>query len=252
MVQSFRCRPAQAVRRAKSLASRRSGLSEINDEGKFDIWMLEFERQSLTRFTSDGASAIPCGPRMVRTLGWPGAGRTACSGWMPAGAVCVSWFDRQKAAGSVPGRRTCAGLSLWRRIRLRGVISGWSISDSAAACPGPDHSSRYGGRLSPDGRWLAYFSDENRPNHFELYVTAFAPGAPRHRVSSPGAREAVWAKNDSGELFYRDGRQMLSVRVPRDGDSSPGRATVLFEGEYFSTGGAASSTTTCPRTVNDF
>jgi hypothetical protein len=94
----------------------------------------------------------------------------------------------------------------------------------------------YGGRLSPDGRWLAYFSDETTPNQFQLYVTTLAPGGRRQPVGTVGAREAVWAK-DGSELFFRQGRQMLSVRTPANGDFSSSRATVLFEGEYFSIGG---------------
>ena len=94
----------------------------------------------------------------------------------------------------------------------------------------------YGGRVSPDGRWLAYFSDENRPNQFDLYVTAFPRGAPRHRIGAVGAKEAVWAR-DGSELFYRNGRQMPSVRIPRGPDFSTARPTVLFEGEYLAFGG---------------
>jgi eukaryotic-like serine/threonine-protein kinase len=94
----------------------------------------------------------------------------------------------------------------------------------------------YGGRLSPDGRWLAYFSDDKTPNVFELYVTAFATRGRRYLVGAAGAREAVWAK-DGRELFYRHGRQMLSVPIPANGDLSSIRATVLFEKDYFSIGG---------------
>jgi Tol biopolymer transport system component len=33
------------------------------------------------------------------------------------------------------------------------------------------------GRFSPDGRWLAYCSDENRPGDFEIFVSSFRPRA---------------------------------------------------------------------------
>ena len=86
----------------------------------------------------------------------------------------------------------------------------------------------HGGRLSPDGRWLAYFS--NATDRPELYVTPFA-GGPRWAISSGGAAEAVWAK-DGRELFFRHSYQLFSVKV-RPGttfDWDPPR--LLFEGSY--------------------
>jgi dipeptidyl aminopeptidase/acylaminoacyl peptidase len=53
--------------------------------------------------------------------------------------------------------------------------------------------------FSPDGRWLAYESDETgRP---EVYVEAFPGPGERHQVSADGGGEPLWARN--GELFYR-------------------------------------------------
>ena len=94
----------------------------------------------------------------------------------------------------------------------------------------------YGGRVSPDGRWLAYFSDAGSPNQFALYLTPFSGRGVPHRIAGSGAREAVWSRSGD-ELFYRNGRQMLSFRIPRGGDFSSSRPAVLFEGDYFSTGG---------------
>jgi hypothetical protein len=96
----------------------------------------------------------------------------------------------------------------------------------------------YGGRLSPDGRWLSYFSDES--GAFELYITAFADGAPRRQVptiaDAARPREAVWSR-DGRELFFRRGSQMLSVRIPADPNLPIKRPTVLFEGNYHAWGG---------------
>jgi hypothetical protein len=115
----------------------------------------------------------------------------------------------------------------------------WAIDLQTQAAPRPlvrTPAREYGGRLSANGRWLAYFSDENTPGRFELFVTTLAPGGARYRVAPAGAREAVWAKNGT-ELFYRNGRQIWSVRPSVTGDFSRPRAEVLFEGNYFTTGG---------------
>ena len=57
------------------------------------------------------------------------------------------------------------------------------------------------GQLSPDGRWLAYTSDES--GQFEIYVRPFPSGPGRWKVSAGGARnvEPQW-RRDGKELFF--------------------------------------------------
>ena len=84
------------------------------------------------------------------------------------------------------------------------------------------------GQLSPDGRWLAYTSDEsNKP---EVYIRAKA-GGPRKPVSVKGGVDPRWART-SGELFYIDttSRRLTSVAVSlRDTDVVLGAPRELFE-----------------------
>ena len=56
-----------------------------------------------------------------------------------------------------------------------------------------------GPRVSPDGRWLAYLSDES--GRHEVYVRAFPGTGPRVQVSMNGGGEPVWA--DESRLIYR-------------------------------------------------
>jgi serine/threonine-protein kinase len=64
------------------------------------------------------------------------------------------------------------------------------------------------GTFSPDGRWIAYQSDETgRP---EIYVEAFPGPGERHQISADGGTEPVWAQG-SGEIFYRRGDEMRVV-----------------------------------------
>src|SRR5688572_27156412 len=55
--------------------------------------------------------------------------------------------------------------------------------------------------FSPDGRWIAYESNET--GRFEVYVTAFPPSGPRVRVTRGGGRRPVWASER--ELSFDDG-----------------------------------------------
>ena len=65
--------------------------------------------------------------------------------------------------------------------------------------------------LSPDGRWLAYTSNESgRP---EVYVRPFPDvGSGRERISAEGGSSPVWARSGR-EIFYLDGAGMSVVRV---------------------------------------
>jgi serine/threonine-protein kinase len=66
------------------------------------------------------------------------------------------------------------------------------------------------GTFSPDGRWLAYESNETgRP---EVYVEAFPGPGERFQVSADGGIEPLWARG-SGEIFYRHGDEMRVVKT---------------------------------------
>ena len=86
--------------------------------------------------------------------------------------------------------------------------------------------------LSPDGRWIAYQSNES--GQFEVVVRPFPNVDGRWQISSGGGQEPVWAP-DGRELFYRDqsGDRVLSVPVETDPTCQPGNPVVLFEGQYY-------------------
>jgi Tol biopolymer transport system component len=86
-----------------------------------------------------------------------------------------------------------------------------------------------GGWLSADGRWLAYTSDST--GRLEVWVRPFpGPGA-AVRVSSNGGIEPVWARNGK-ELYYLEGRNMMSVAVEAGAAFNFKPAVRLFESTY--------------------
>jgi Tol biopolymer transport system component len=58
-------------------------------------------------------------------------------------------------------------------------------------------------QISPNGKWIAYRSDETGRN--EVYVQSFPPGSGKWQISSSGGVLPRW-RRDGGELFYMDGR----------------------------------------------
>ena len=83
--------------------------------------------------------------------------------------------------------------------------------------------------LSPDGRFLAYTSNET--GRREVYVRAFPDLTGKKQISTNGGSEPVWAKN-GGELFYRENRKLMNVAVRTQPEFSAGRPELLFEGQY--------------------
>jgi eukaryotic-like serine/threonine-protein kinase len=83
------------------------------------------------------------------------------------------------------------------------------------------------GRLSPDGRWLAYASDVT--GQYEVYVQSFHGGGGKWQVSNGGGNSPQW-RRDGRELFYYGGDgKLMSAQAPR-GESFKVDATVsLFE-----------------------
>ena len=96
--------------------------------------------------------------------------------------------------------------------------------------PGQDNHAR----LSPDGRWLAYDSDES--GQPEVYVQSFPVPGRKVRISVDGGFGPGWSRNGKELLYQKDGT-VLSVAVAASGDLDPGPPHPLFTGPEGTTGG---------------
>jgi Tol biopolymer transport system component len=91
--------------------------------------------------------------------------------------------------------------------------------------------------LSPDGRWLAYSSDESGAP--EVYVRPFPEVASaRWQVSTAGGSQPLWA-HSGRELFYRNGRNdLVAAEVRTSPAFSVGQQRALFSAaQYLILGG---------------
>jgi Tol biopolymer transport system component len=89
-----------------------------------------------------------------------------------------------------------------------------------------------GGRglaLSPDGRWLAYASDET--GQAEIWVRPYPGPGPAVRVSPDGGAEPLWAKSGR-ELYYLERTRLMAVAVSPGTEFNFKPATPLFESPY--------------------
>ncbi len=84
--------------------------------------------------------------------------------------------------------------------------------------------------VSPDGQWLAYYSDES--GEYEVYVQPFPNVIEgKMRISRDGGVSPMWGP-DSRELFYRSGEAMMRVAVETNGSFSASSPETVFEGPY--------------------
>jgi Tol biopolymer transport system component len=82
------------------------------------------------------------------------------------------------------------------------------------------------GRVSPDGQWLAYTSNES--GTWDVYVKAFPSLDQKWRVSPAGGSGPTW-RSDSAELYYIDRDQhLMAVKVRRAPTPLEGPPTRLF------------------------
>jgi len=80
-------------------------------------------------------------------------------------------------------------------------------------------------RFSPDGRWVAYESDETGLT--EVYLVPYPGPGRKVKISTDGGTSPVWARNGRA-LFYRNGDAMMGVPIQTLPSFSPGRARLLF------------------------
>jgi Tol biopolymer transport system component len=84
------------------------------------------------------------------------------------------------------------------------------------------------GSFSPDGKFLAYASDES--GRSEVYVESVSGSGARWQISANGGEQPRWS-HKGDEIFYRNGTKMMSVAV-QTAPFSAAKPVELFDGNY--------------------
>jgi hypothetical protein len=141
--------------------------------------------------------------------------------------LILDWDDNLRPAAMAPD-----GTLLFREeIPGKGMdLLAWRGDDPDSTRPllqGPDDE--LGATVSPDGRWLAFVSDQSGQD--EIYVTAFPKPTGRIQVSSGGGTSPAWG-NDSREIFYMRSDTMVSARIETQPEVRVLSRKDLFSGSY--------------------
>jgi Tol biopolymer transport system component len=193
-----------------------AALSTRNGQAS-NIWLLDLSRGTRWRFTFGSATDLgpvwsPDGTRIIFSSGHELYQRPA-SGVKDAEVLLTYSEEPHATSWSRDGR-----FLLFEVLHPKTKWDIWVLPLEGAKKPVPFLVTDFAegdAHFSPDGRWVAYASDES--GHLEIYVRSFAMNSARTAVESGGkwqisngyGVEPCW-RGDGRELYYRsqDGRIM--------------------------------------------
>jgi serine/threonine-protein kinase len=205
----------------------------VGGEDHDDLWLYELARETWSRVTSGGNNAFPlwspdgrrlayssdkAGPDNMysRSLdGSTGEERLIAS---EQANYCFSWSRDGVLAYVLPSPRTLQDIWVLRPDQ-KGNATPFLQTPFGEGAPA----------FSPDGRWIAYVSNESGRN--EVYARPFPGPGEKITVSAEGGNEPVWTRNGR-ELLYRNADSMMAVDVSTSPSFSTGKPRRLFEKHY--------------------
>jgi Tol biopolymer transport system component len=197
----------------------------------FDVWVYDAERETFTRASFGGDDYHPYWSPDGKMLAYDSSKSGHQQVWIKQGitqgdeAAVTEGPDYKQLNGWTPDGREIV-------FDRQNKDTGWDLY--AAAVEG-DHKVRPlvvapfnqgSARVSPDGKWLAYVSDESGQG--EVFVQAMNDPGTRAQVSSDGGTEPRWARSGN-ELLFLSKHKLMSVKLAPGNGLNPGKPTMLFE-----------------------
>ncbi|HMA24353.1 MAG TPA: hypothetical protein VKP00_10165, partial [Gemmatimonadaceae bacterium] len=198
-----------------------------------DIWVYNLASGTPSRLTSDGTAERPEWTPDGRRIAYVVRSGTARAAvwWRSADGsgepqFIASMTDPIREVSFSPDGRS----AILRVDTPRFQRQLWVVHLDGDRTPQPLFVSGFdamAARVSPDGRWLAYTSNESGRN--EVYVRPFPGAGGRWAVSTDGGTEPIWTSDGRG-LLYRSGNYLVRAAVGTSREFTVGRRdTVVRE-----------------------
>ena len=216
-------------------------------QGNTDVFLIDSGRDVFRRFTFHrGLDSHPLwssdGARVVFSSGRNGPldlFEKAASGAGDDQSLVASGESTLPLGWSPDGQ-----LLLYSTRHPKTGLDLWAAPTTGDRQPVPVIQTRFdetAGQFSPDGRWVAYQSNESRP--VQIYIQPFPGSGSPQQVTTAGGTQPRW-RPDGKELFYvgLDGRLMaVAIAVGADRQLEPGTPVALFRAQLASGAGINSS-----------
>jgi eukaryotic-like serine/threonine-protein kinase len=206
-------------------------------DGTPDLWAYDLVRGSTTRLTFEGLNTGTTWSPDGKLIAFASR-RVGDPFFMPwvmspdggdARRVQVNDLPSWSTSWSADGKRVA--------ISQLGGTSGMDIMVAAPDGSAPtqpfvqSNFTEMAGVFSPDGRWMAYMSNES--GRFEVYVRNFPRKEGRWLMSVEGGSEPVWSRRGN-ELFFRQGSRLMAVAIEAGPGGQPriGQPVTLFDGTF--------------------
>jgi Tol biopolymer transport system component len=192
----------------------------VRRDGNTDIWVYDWERDIMNRLTfTPGFNMWPAwtpdGKHIVFSSSWQGG--TGNLYWVRADGAGEAVRLTESKNRQLPFSFSPDGKRLaFTESRLQTNPAIWTLSlddvesdHPKAGRPEPFLQTSFGAgfpMISPDGRWLAYMSDES--GAMEVYVRPFPGPGGKWQVSAGGGSRPVWSKKEP-ELYYQNPQGMM-------------------------------------------
>jgi serine/threonine-protein kinase len=210
----------------------------LPDEGdQTELWLLDRDQGTLTRFTTEGETFMPV---------WtPDGSRIAYSAASDSGAPAIYWRaadgsgTRERLLQHTKGVSPLGFLPDGRHL----LVQAWggqpdigliTLGDSAVQWLAATEFRETRAEPSPDGRWFAYTS--NLSGRAEVYVQAVSGGGARFQISTGGGFAPRWIPDGRGIYYGRQGSITLATLDVTDRIRVLSRE-VLFQGPVDFNGG---------------
>jgi eukaryotic-like serine/threonine-protein kinase len=189
---------------------------------RLDIWLMELARGTTSRFTFDPANDVfpvwsPDSARIAFASNRDG--RINLYQKLSSGAGTDEALPKSDRA-SFPNDWSPDGRFIaYHVLASKTHADIWILPLFGDRQPSPilqTPAAEREARFSPNGRWIAYTSDETGPS--ELYVQSFPIGGGKWQISNGGGGPARW-RGDGKELYYVSGGKLMAVEVKTDGDT---------------------------------
>jgi eukaryotic-like serine/threonine-protein kinase len=202
-----------------------------------DLWVFDVARGAPTRLTFDGAGNAVWSPDGTRLAVFMNVDAKTSGLY----AIAPDGSGSREPLTMVDGQQNPAswasGASGLALLQQGSPARVWVLPMQAGAKPLPFVESRFNlgyPELSPDGRLMAYTSNESGSG--EVYVQPYPGPGERVRVSTNGGAEPLWSPNGR-ELFYRaqttDRQQFFSAAVTSLSPFRTDTPRLLFENKTF-------------------